>query len=98
MGQVSEDEMDDDRKKILEIQQKWTEIRHLDREEAQKTLEGEWLEAYNRYYEQYDEHMERGQEIMDKLKNYYEPPLVEKKTKGQKKRDAYARKMATGGV
>ena len=80
--------------KIAEIQEKWSEIRLMDREEAQNTLEGEWLEAYNRFYEKYDDDMVRMTEIAEKVQKMIEPPKVEKKTKGQKRRDAYAKVVA----
>ena len=79
---------------IRKIQKKWTEIRHMDREEAQKELDGEWLEAYNRFYEKYDDDMTRMTEIAEKLETMIEPPKVEKKSKGQKRRDAYAKVLA----
>ena len=66
----------------------------MDREEAQNTLEGEWLEAYNRFYEKYDDDMVRMTEIAEKVQKMIEPPKVEKKTKGQKRRDAYAKVVA----
>mmetsp|Transcript_87083 Transcript_87083/g.242447 ORF Transcript_87083/g.242447 Transcript_87083/m.242447 type:complete len:134 (-) Transcript_87083:62-463(-) len=85
------DMMSEDQKKITDIQEKWSEIRMMDRETAQKELEGEWLEAYNRFFEKYDDDMTRMTEIAQKLKKMIEPPKVEKKTKGQKKRDSYAK-------
>lgn len=63
----------------------------MDRETAQKELEGEWLEAYNRFYEKYDDDMERMTEYAKKLEKLIEPPKVERKTNGQRKRDAYAK-------
>ena len=81
------------RKEIWGIQEKWNEIRMLDREEAQKTLDGEWLAAYNRFYEKYDDDMTRMTEIVQKLEKMLSPPQLGKKTKGQKKRDKFARKM-----
>jgi hypothetical protein len=79
---------------IRAIQQKWKEVRLLGREEAQQKLDGEWLEAYNRFYEKYDEDMAKMIEIVDKLQKQIDPPRIQKKTKSQKKRDAYARKLA----
>ena len=79
---------------IRKIQKKWTEIRHMDRAEAEKELDGEWLEAYNRFYEKYDDDMTRMTEIAEKLEKMIEPPKVEKKSKGQKRRDAYAKVLA----
>ena len=94
---LPEDKVTDARKEIMDIQSKWNEIRHLDREEAAKTLDGDWLEAYNRFYEKYDDDMTRMTEIVGKLEKMIEPPKVAKKTKGQKKRDAYARKLERSG-
>merc|ERR1711937_81737 len=89
---IPEDQMSDDQKEIKKIQAKWSEVRHLSREEAKEQLDGEWLEAYDRFYEQYDSDMERMEEIVEKLADQIEPPRVQKKTKGQKRRDALARK------
>ena len=86
--------MTEDQREIKKIQAKWSEIRHLSREEAKEKLDGEWLEAYDRFYEQYDSDMERMEEIVEKLADQIEPPRVQKKTKGQKRRDALARKQA----
>eukprot|EP00339_Tiarina_fusa_P028519 CAMPEP_0117027726 /NCGR_PEP_ID=MMETSP0472-20121206/20235_1 /TAXON_ID=693140 ORGANISM="Tiarina fusus, Strain LIS" /NCGR_SAMPLE_ID=MMETSP0472 /ASSEMBLY_ACC=CAM_ASM_000603 /LENGTH=129 /DNA_ID=CAMNT_0004735041 /DNA_START=65 /DNA_END=454 /DNA_ORIENTATION=- len=95
--QVAEEDMDADRLTILGYQQKWSEIRHMDRDEAQKTLDGEWLEAYNRFYEKYDDDMVRMAEIAEKVQKMIEPPKVEKKSKGQKRRDAMVRKAERAG-
>lgn len=89
--------MSADQLEIRGIQKKWSEIRHMDREQAQKELEGEWLEAYNNFYEKYDEDMTKMEEIIDKLQNQIEPPRAQKKSKGQKRRDATARKLARSG-
>lgn len=86
--------MTDDQLKVLEIQETWSEIRHLDRDEAQNKLEGEWLEAYNRFYQKYDEDMVKMEEIAQKLQKFIEPPKIQKKTKGQKKRDKWAKVQA----
>jgi hypothetical protein len=75
---------------IKAIQDKWISIRLLSREEAEKTLEGEWLEAYNRFFEKYDDDMTRMNEIAEKVQKQIEPPKVLKKTKGQRKRDLFA--------
>jgi hypothetical protein len=85
---IAEADMSADRLKILEIQKKWVELRLLSREEAKATLDGEWLEAYNRFFEKYDDDMTRMEEIADNLSKV--APPIAKKTKGQKKRDKYA--------
>lgn len=96
-AKLPEDMISDERREIMGLQEKWSEIRHLDREEAQKTLDGEWLEAYNRFYEKYDDDMTRMTEIVTNIEKYIEPEKIQKKTKGQKRRDAYARKLARAG-
>mmetsp|Transcript_707 Transcript_707/g.1701 ORF Transcript_707/g.1701 Transcript_707/m.1701 type:complete len:132 (+) Transcript_707:147-542(+) len=96
-GLIPEDEMTPDQLEILRIQRKWSEVRQLSREEAEKTLDEEWLAAYNRFFEKYDDDMTRMQEIADKLGPMLEPPKVAKKSKGQKRRDAIARELARSG-
>jgi hypothetical protein len=93
-AQLPEDQMSANQLEIKEIQDKWSEIRHLSREEAQTQLEGEWLEAYNRFFEKYDDDMVRMTEIAEKVQKMIQPEKLEKKTKGQKRRDLYAVKMA----
>mmetsp|Transcript_1242 Transcript_1242/g.1502 ORF Transcript_1242/g.1502 Transcript_1242/m.1502 type:complete len:104 (+) Transcript_1242:3-314(+) len=89
-----EEDLSADQLEIKKISEKWGEVRKLSREEAEKTLDGEWLEAYNRFYEKYEDDMTRMEEIATKLEKMITPPKVEKKSKNQKKRDAYARKVA----
>ena len=96
-GAIPDSELSPEAKEIRQIQEKWSEIRHYDRATAEAKLEGEWLEAYNNFYEQYDDDMKKMEEIVEGLKSYIDPPRVQKKTKGQKRRDAYARKLARSG-
>lgn len=91
---ISEAEMTPDQLEIKKITDKWTEVRHLSREEAEAQLEGEWLEAYNRFYTKYDEDMEKMTEISKMMQKAIEPPKVAKKSKGQKKRDKWAKIQA----
>eukprot|EP00521_Asterionellopsis_glacialis_P000270 CAMPEP_0195251128 /NCGR_PEP_ID=MMETSP0706-20130129/3104_1 /TAXON_ID=33640 /ORGANISM="Asterionellopsis glacialis, Strain CCMP134" /LENGTH=134 /DNA_ID=CAMNT_0040303217 /DNA_START=46 /DNA_END=450 /DNA_ORIENTATION=- len=91
---LPEEDLSADQLEIKKISEKWGEVRKLSREEAEKTLDGEWLEAYNRFYEKYEDDMTRMEEIATKLEKMITPPKVEKKSKNQKKRDAYARKVA----
>jgi len=86
--------MSESQVEIKGIQAKWNEIRLLTREEATAQLDGEWLEAYNRFYELYDSDMEKMEEIVTKLEKQIEPNQLAKKTKGQRKRDQYAKKLA----
>lgn len=66
----------------------------LTREEAESTLEPEWLEAYNRFYTEYDEGMVQMTDLAEKVAKLLAPPKVEKKGEKQKKRDAFAKKQA----
>lgn len=86
--------MRDDQKEVKAIAEKWSELRLLGKDELPDDLEPEWKEAHERYMEKYENDMERMTEISEKLVKLIEPPKVEKKTKGQKKRDAYAKVQA----
>mmetsp|Transcript_20867 Transcript_20867/g.45234 ORF Transcript_20867/g.45234 Transcript_20867/m.45234 type:complete len:136 (+) Transcript_20867:95-502(+) len=94
---LAEDEMTEQQKEILGIQQKWAQVRFCSDEEAGK-LEPEWKEAYDRFNEKYDSDMERMTEIAEKLQKMIEPPKVEKKTEGQRRRDKWAKKQAIAAV
>merc|ERR1712085_188214 len=94
---IPEADRSDTQQEIKGIQSKWGEVRRMSREEAKEQLDGEWLEAHTRFFDLYDGDMERMEEIVSKLEKQIEPPRVEKKTKGQKRRDAYARKLARSG-
>lgn len=64
----------------------------MSKEEA-ANLEPEWKEAYDKFHEKYHNDLERATELAALVKKAVEPPKVEKKTKGQKRRDAYAKKL-----
>lgn len=61
----------------------------MSKEDA-NSLEGEWKEAYERYHTKYDSDIEKMLEISSKLKGMLEPPRIQKKTDGQRKRDKFA--------
>jgi hypothetical protein len=86
---LAEENMNDDQKEILKISETWNKVRFMSPEEAAK-LEPEWKEAYDRYFEKYNKDMEFMTEISEKVKSMIEPVKIEKKTKGQRKRDAFA--------
>jgi hypothetical protein len=94
---LPKEEMDTDQLEILKITERWNEVRLLSKEEAAK-LEPEWKEAYERYYEKYDRDMSMMEEIATKLQSMIEPPNVKAKTKGQRRRDAWAKKQATAAA
>ena len=74
---------------IEKIQEKWNTVRHLPKEEA-ASLEGEWKEAYDRFHARYDRDIVQMKEIAEKLQGMIEPPRIQKKTEGQRKRDKWA--------
>jgi len=91
---ISESDKTSENKEIDAISDKWAEVRLLSREEAESTLEPEWLEAYNRFYQKYDDDIVQMTELAEKVAKALAPPKVQKKTEGQKKRDAFAKKQA----
>ena len=93
MSSLSDDLKTSDTKQIEDIQEKWNAVRHMSADEA-ASLEPEWKEAHDRFYEKYASDMDKMTEIAGKLQKMIEPPRVEKKTKGQRKRDAWAKVQA----
>ena len=93
-GSLPAEEMTADQQEISNIAKKWAEVRHLSKEEAESQLDGEWLEAHKRFHDKYDEDMTKMTEIATMLQKAIEPPRVQKKTKGQKRRDAWAKVQA----
>lgn len=87
---LPEEEMSADQLEIKKISDKWSEIRQLSKEEAESQLEGEWLEAYNRFFNKYHEDMEKMQQIATIVQKQIEPKKVERKGKKQRKRDKWA--------
>jgi len=90
---IPEKDMRPDQLEIKKIQDKWNEVRMMSKEEAEK-LEPQWKEAYDRFYEKYHKQEEYMFEIAGKLAGMIEPPRIQKKSKGQRKRDAYAKVVA----
>lgn len=90
---IPEDQMTADQKEAESIRAKWSQVRHLTKEEA-ADLEPEWKEAYDRYFEKYESDMVAMTEIASKLKGMIEPPKVQKKSEGQRKRDKWAKMQA----
>lgn len=88
---IPEADMNADQLEIRKAVETWRTARLLSREEADSQLEGEWLEAYNRFHEKYDADMELMLEIKEKVGRMIEPPKVEKKSIKQRKRDKWAK-------
>jgi len=93
MAELPVEDMTADQLEIRKISEKWSEVRLLGRDEV-GDLDSEWQEAHQRYFEKYDKDMEFMQDVATKLQKMIEPPKVQKKSKGQKRRDAWAKKQA----
>lgn len=77
---------------------KWRSIKLMKPEEAAANLDEEWLGAYTRYHAQMKEDMESMVEIATLVAKLSETNRILPKTKGQRKRDAWARKQARTAV
>jgi hypothetical protein len=88
-GKIAEADLSKDQLEIKKISDKWNTVRLWTREEAEK-LEPEWKEAYDRFHEKYEADMKNMVEVAARVKTMIEPPQVQKKTKGQRKRDKWA--------
>lgn len=93
-GQIPIEDMSPEQLEVNTIKNKWREAKMMTKEEAEANLEPEYLEAYNRYYEDWDKDIEKMTEIAEFLQGVLIPPQVPKKSKKQKKRDAFAKKQA----
>lgn len=61
---------------------------------ADEIDEPEWKEAHARFFEKYQSDMVKMEEMASKLQKMILPDKIQKKTKGQRKRDAYAKVLA----
>mmetsp|Transcript_1844 Transcript_1844/g.2655 ORF Transcript_1844/g.2655 Transcript_1844/m.2655 type:complete len:138 (+) Transcript_1844:127-540(+) len=73
---------------------RWNEIRLLSDEEAEAQLSEEELESFKSYHSDVKEDIEKMKKIAELMLKDLEPPKVKPKSKGQKKRDAWARRQA----
>lgn len=75
--------------------QRWGEIRAMTKEEAEANLSGEDLETYNNYYAEVREGVLKMQELAQlMMKDVDKAKGQEPKTKGQRKRDMWAKVQA----
>ena len=73
---------------------RWKEIRLLSDEEAEAQLSGEELETFKNYHSAVKEDIEKMTQIAEMMLKSLEPPKVKAKGKKQRKRDAWAKKVA----
>jgi len=78
--------------------ERWRSIKLMTAEEAETSLEGEWLEAYKSFHAQVKEDLDRMSEIAKMFAKQIEVKQIQPKSKGQRKRDAWARKQARMGI
>jgi len=79
----------------IEYANRWGEIKVLTKEQAEATLEGTELEAYNNYHQHVSDDIARMTEIATMfLGNLEKQEGVAPKTKGQRKRDKWAKVQA----
>eukprot|EP00567_Pseudictyota_dubia_P018434 CAMPEP_0197434212 /NCGR_PEP_ID=MMETSP1175-20131217/1969_1 /TAXON_ID=1003142 /ORGANISM="Triceratium dubium, Strain CCMP147" /LENGTH=139 /DNA_ID=CAMNT_0042962843 /DNA_START=73 /DNA_END=492 /DNA_ORIENTATION=+ len=93
-ARIAESEMTPEQLEIAQLADRWAEIRLYSDEEAQEKLSGEELEAYTRYHTKIKEDIEKMKTIAEMMVKSVEIPQVAKKSKTQKKKDAWARKQA----
>ena len=93
-ARVAEEDRTAELSEIYQIADRWAEIRLYSDEEAKEKLSGEELEAYERYHAKVKEDIEKAQELATRMAKAVEIPQVAKKSKTQRKKDAWAKKQA----
>ena len=88
---IDEAEMTPEQLEITKISKKWAEVRHMSADEIE---EPEWKEAHARYFEKYHADMAKIEDLTSRLQKMISPVKIQKKTNGQRKRDAYAKVVA----
>jgi predicted house-cleaning noncanonical NTP pyrophosphatase (MazG superfamily) len=91
---IPEADMSETQLEIKQISNKWATVRLLSREEAEATLDEKWLDAYNRFFEKYDDDMTRMVDYVERIIKSIEPPKIQKKSLGQVRRDRWAKVQA----
>lgn len=74
--------------------EKFNGIRAMTADEAKANLSGEDLETYERYFSEMRESVLKMKELATLMMKDVEPPRIQPKTKGQRKRDMFAKVQA----
>mmetsp|Transcript_22732 Transcript_22732/g.47185 ORF Transcript_22732/g.47185 Transcript_22732/m.47185 type:complete len:136 (-) Transcript_22732:1661-2068(-) len=98
MARVPDEDRTPEMKEIYDIADRWAEIRLYSDEEAKEKLSGEELEAYERYNAKVKEDIKKAQELALMMAKSVEIPQVAKKSKTQRKKDAWAKKQAVAAA
>uniref|UniRef100_A0A7S0C6E0 Cathepsin propeptide inhibitor domain-containing protein n=1 Tax=Proboscia inermis TaxID=420281 RepID=A0A7S0C6E0_9STRA len=93
-AKLTEEEMQANNAELVESAEKWRAAKILSPEEAEATLDEEYLAAYKRYYEGIKERHGRMRELAEFIVEKDDIAIVQPKTKGQRKRDKFAAKQA----
>lgn len=89
------DEVSADLAADMEYMKRWGEIKVLSRADAESTLQGAELEAYNNYHQHITDDVARMSEIANMIvKSLEKKKEMKPKTKGQRKRDKWAKVQA----
>mmetsp|Transcript_53202 Transcript_53202/g.159258 ORF Transcript_53202/g.159258 Transcript_53202/m.159258 type:complete len:131 (-) Transcript_53202:447-839(-) len=93
-ARIAESDMTPEQLEITQLTDRWVEIRLYSDEEAQEKLSGEELEAHTRYHQTIKDDIEKMKVIAEMMVKSVEIPQVAKKSKTQRKKDAWAKKQA----
>lgn len=94
MAGLSDDELSAAQAETRSAGNRWAEIRLLSNEEAAEQLSGDELEAFNNYHQRSSDDMDSATELATLIMKGVEIPQVKPKTKGQRKRDKFAKSQA----
>mmetsp|Transcript_13570 Transcript_13570/g.19794 ORF Transcript_13570/g.19794 Transcript_13570/m.19794 type:complete len:135 (+) Transcript_13570:36-440(+) len=93
-ARIPDEERSPDLMELKGKMDRWAEIRSMSPEEAEANLSGDELESYKNNNQLCVDDIEKAKEIAKMMLKSVEPPRIAPKTKGQRKRDKYARKVA----
>eukprot|EP00566_Odontella_aurita_P037154 CAMPEP_0113564600 /NCGR_PEP_ID=MMETSP0015_2-20120614/21709_1 /TAXON_ID=2838 /ORGANISM="Odontella" /LENGTH=123 /DNA_ID=CAMNT_0000466699 /DNA_START=313 /DNA_END=681 /DNA_ORIENTATION=+ /assembly_acc=CAM_ASM_000160 len=88
-ARIAESDMTPEQLEITQLTDRWVEIRLYSDEEAQEKLSGEELEAHTRYHQTIKDDIEKMKVIAEMMVKSVEIPQVAKKSKTQRKKDAW---------
>ena len=94
MAGLAEEEMTAAQAEMKSTGDKWNSIRLLSDEEAEAQLSGDELEEFKTYHKRVHDDNVEIQELAKMIMKGVEPPKVQPKTKGQRKRDKWAKVQA----
>mmetsp|Transcript_18650 Transcript_18650/g.25698 ORF Transcript_18650/g.25698 Transcript_18650/m.25698 type:complete len:135 (-) Transcript_18650:175-579(-) len=91
---IPDEERTPEQMEIKAKMDRWAEIRLMSDEEAKENLSGDELESVLSNNKAIKEDIDKMRQLAEMMLKSVEPPKVAPKTKGQRKRDKWARKQA----